>query len=253
MLGTARCGEAVVAEGAAGGPAASPKPCAGPRNPVRRPRWLADREVAFDRLSLAVTGFLPVTLIALTAFGVADLRVLAVTLLVPALALQVGRRALRGPSSVPVLAALAAGIVATCLYDGSRFLFLWSGLMHGDPIPHIGVALHLHPAVVFGYLWRYLGNGAGLAVAFTSLGLRGVRAGIAFGLFVCGGLLLTLAVSPFGQLMLFPLNLTTIVMATSGHVIYGAVLGARVNGRFDQANSGSAGRPLTLTTSPWPP
>jgi hypothetical protein len=187
--------------------------------------------MAFDRLSLAATGFLPVTLIALSAFGVADLRVLAVTLLIPALILQVGRRALKGPRSIPVLSAIAAGIVATCLYDGFRFLFLWSGLMHGDPIPHIGVALHLHPAIVVGYLWRYLGNGAGLAVAFSSLGLRGVRAGIAFGLFVCGGLLLTLTVSPFGQQMLFPLNVATIVMATGGHMIYGAVLGARIGAR----------------------
>jgi imidazolonepropionase-like amidohydrolase len=59
-----------------------------------------------------------------------------------------------------------------------------------------------------------------------ALGFRGVRAGIVFGLAICCGLLLTLALSPHGQAILFPLGLNTVVMATIGHVIYGATLGS---------------------------
>jgi hypothetical protein len=182
-----------------------------------------DRREAMRRLSLAATGFLPVTLIAATAFG-ADLRVLALSVLLPGIALQV---VLNRRRAAPIASAMVAGIIATGAYDLFRWSFLWAGLMQHDPIPHIGVALHLRPALVAGYLWRYAGNGAGLAIAFTALGFRGVRAGIAFGLFVCAGLLLTLVVSPFGQQMLFPLTPPTIVMAVGGHAIYGAVLGRR--------------------------
>lgn len=116
--------------------------------------------------------------------------------------------------------------MATFGYDLFRWSFLWFGLMQVDPIPHIGTALGLSPAWVFGYLWRYLGNGGGLAIAFTALGLRGVRAGMIFGSLVCACLIATLAIAPLGQQVLFPLNPTTVVMATVGHLIYGAILGA---------------------------
>jgi hypothetical protein len=187
--------------------------------------WLADRDVAGARLALIPVGFLPVTLIAAAAFGVADLRELAGFLLLPALALVAGVLVRRPGFTRTALRALGAGIVATALYDAYRGSFLALDLMQVDPIPHIGVALHLDPAWVFGYLWRYLGNGGGMAVAFFALGFRGVRAGIAYGLFVCSGLLLVLVAAPYGQEMLFPLNATTVVMAVGGHVIYGAALG----------------------------
>ena len=186
--------------------------------------WLTDREEAPARLVLIPVGFLPVTLVAGAAFGVAGLRDLAVYLFVPALALVAGVLVGRPRWSSMALRALAAGIVATALYDAYRGSFIALGLMQ-DPIPHIGVALHLDPAWVFGYLWRYLGNGGGMAVAFFALGFRGVRTGILYGLFVCSGLLFVLVVAPYGQEMLFPLNATTVVMAVGGHIIYGAALG----------------------------
>lgn len=187
--------------------------------------WLADRRVAPARLVLIPIGFLPVTLIAAAAFGVAGLRELALVLLVPALALLAGVLIWRPAWAPSALRALVFGFIATALYDVWRGSFLALGLMQVDPIPHIGVALHLEPAWVFGYLWRYLGNGGGMAVAFFALGLRGVRNGILYGLFVCSGLLFVLVVAPYGQEMLFPLNATTVVMAVGGHIIYGAVLG----------------------------
>lgn len=187
--------------------------------------WLDEREEAPARLTLIPVGFLPVTLIAAAAFGMAGLRELAGYLLLPALAVVVGVLCWRPRWTSSALRALGAGVVATALYDAYRGSFLALGLMQVDPIPHIGMALHLHPAWVFGYLWRYLGNGGGMAIAFVALGFRGVRTGILYGLFVCSGLLVVLVAAPYGQQMLFPLNATTVVMAVGGHVIYGAALG----------------------------
>lgn len=190
-----------------------------------------------ERLALVPAGFVPVTLIAATAFGVAGLRTLAAWVLVPVLASVVFVVGHHPGLGRLVVAAVVAGMVATALYDALRFAFIGLGLVGPDPIPHIGEGLGLRPAWVFGYLWRYLGNGAGLAVAFCAVGWRGVRAGVAYGLFVCGGLLVTLVASPYGQEMLFPLTPAAVVMATGGHVVYGAVLGA-VAGRWRRLGSG---------------
>lgn len=181
------------------------------------------------RLALVPAGFLPVTLIAASAFGVAGLRAMALAVLLPVVVVE-AVVVDRHRSLLPLVGtALVLGAASTALYDAFRFQFLWFGLMHRDPIPHIGAALGLHPAWLFGYAWRYLGNGGGLALAFVALGFRGVRAGVLYGLFVCAGLLVTLAVAPHGQQVLFPLNVTTVVMAIGGHAIYGAVLGTLVD------------------------
>jgi len=187
--------------------------------------WLADTARVPARMTLIATGFMPVTLIAASAFGVAGLRALALGLLAPAVGLSVFDLARRPALARRAVIALGCGVLSTAFYDAYRFAFLGLGLMHRDPIPHIGLALGLQPAWGFGYLWRYLGNGGGLAVAFVALGFRGVRAGICYGLFLCAGLLFTLVAAPYGQAMLFPLNAVTIVMAVGGHMIYGAVLG----------------------------
>jgi hypothetical protein len=196
-----------------------------PRAVLRAVPWLADRDQVVPRLALIPAGFVPVTLIALTAFGVADLRTLAVFALAPVVFVELLVLSRYRSFARIVAVALAVGIVSTLLYDAWRFSFLGLDLMQLDPIPHIGHSLGLHPAWASGYLWRYLGNGGGLAIAFFALGLRGVRTGMLYGLFVCSGLLVTLAVAPYGEQMLFPLNATTVVMATGGHLIYGAVLG----------------------------
>lgn len=181
------------------------------------------REAA-RQLPLAAAGGVPVSLIAASAFGL-NLRTLALLVLAPVLVGLVVRIATHRATRTLAARAVAAGIVATALYDLLRGGFLWSGLMDHDPIPHIGTALGLHPAWAAGYAWRYLGNGSGLALAFLALGLRGTRVGVVYGLLVCSCLLLTLVVSPLGTTILFPLNLTTVVMATLGHAIYGGVLG----------------------------
>ncbi|HET7489495.1 MAG TPA: hypothetical protein VFJ85_16325 [Acidimicrobiales bacterium] len=176
------------------------------------------------RLVLVAAGVVPVSLIALSTFGY-GLRGMALHLALPALALVALVAAVDPDAGAIVRRGVRSGIAATALYDVSRFGFLWAGVVHRDPIPHIGTALGLAPAALFGYLWRYLGNGAGLALTFRALGLRGEAAGVAYGLAVCAGLFVVLAVSPFGQEALFPLNTGTVVMATTGHAIFGAVLG----------------------------
>jgi hypothetical protein len=178
------------------------------------------------RAVLVVAGFLPVTLIGVSTFEIVGLRALATYVLAPVIVTVAYLMLCRRAVSTLIRKAVGAGMVATALYDLVRFTFLWTGLMSHDPIPHIGVALGLHPAWVFGYLWRYLGNGGGLAVAFSVLGLKGVRAGVLYGLSVCGGLLALLVVCPHAQEVLFPLTLATVLMATIGHAVYGAVLGA---------------------------
>ena len=179
-------------------------------------------------------------------------------LLVPAVLMAVPLVARNAPLRRGVTQAWVAGLVSTALYDLFRFGFIWLGLISGDPIPHIGAALGLHPDWLFGYIWRYAGNGAGLAVAFHALGYRGTRAGVLYGLFVCGGLLVTLTVAPYGQQMLFPLTFTTVVMATGGHVIYGAVLGSQPGntegGQGDQGDGQEpgAGQPQECRRVPCP-
>jgi hypothetical protein len=191
------------------------------------------------RFVLALAGVLPVALVALAAFGL-GLRDLATTLLVPVLVVSMFVAGTSRPACRLVTHAIVAGIAATALYDLFRFSLLGLGVIHRDPIPHIGAALGMEPAWLFGYLWRYIGDGGGLAVAFCVLGFRGLRNGVVFGLAVCAGLLLTLAVSPYGQEMLFPLNVNTVAMATVGHIIYGSVLGAITS----EGRGGARRRPL---------
>ncbi|MDX6677881.1 MAG: hypothetical protein QOE31_1933 [Solirubrobacteraceae bacterium] len=214
------------------------------------------RDVARDRLRelaanlpLAAAGGVPVTLIAGSAFGLA-LRTLALLILAPVVAMLLARVAVHRATRTLVVRAVTAGIVATAMYDLCRGSFLWSGLMDHDPIPHIGAALGLDPAWAAGYTWRYLGNGTGLALTFLALGLRGTRAGIGYGLAVCSCLLLTLVASPYGTEILFPLNVTTVIMAVLGHAIYGAVLGTlAARWRADAARP-PALRPSTRAPSP---
>lgn len=204
------------------------------------------RELA-GRLPLAAAGGVPVSLIAASAFGL-DLRTLALVVLAPVLACLLARVAVHEPTRRLVARAIAAGVTATALYDVCRGSFLWSGLMHHDPIPHIGTALGLSPAWLVGYTWRYLGNGTGLALAFLALGLRGTKVGVLHGLGVASCLLFTLIVSPYGTKVLFPLTAPSVTMIVLGHMIYGGVLGTIAARR-----AGAAERrigTLTLTVRP---
>jgi hypothetical protein len=189
------------------------------------------------RLLLVTVGFMPVTLIATSCWGV-PLKNLALWIMLPGVIAVALLAVLRRWVRRLVFVALAAGPVATLLYDSFRSCFNASGLINRDPIPHIGVALGMHGHAwgmhwgwICGYTWRYLLNGTGLALAFCALGFRGLRAGVAFGLFVVSGLMVVLLISPYGQQTLWQITPWTVIMGVGGHIIYGGVVGT-IRGRM---------------------
>jgi hypothetical protein len=128
-----------------------------------------------------------------------------------------GRRALIG---------WVAGVAATGIYDVLR-LALYKFGYWDDPIPGIGRLMLDNPnaSAIWGYVWRFGGNGAGMGMAFAMLPWRGVRSGIIYGTAICFGLFGVLALAPVAQAHFFPLNLKTAIGALAGHWVYGSVLG----------------------------
>ncbi len=192
------------------------------------------------QLALIAVGPVPVTLIGLSTFGIVGLLTLAVAVLLPALGLLAAVLISNRTARSLTLGAVGIGLVATLVYDLFRWSFLVVGWMDRDPIPHIGTSLGLAPGWLFGYLWRFVGNGGGLALTFVAAGGRGAVAGTLYGLAVCSGLLAVLAFAPLGQEALFPLDGTTLVVAVVGHIIYGSVLGALVERTLPPPNPGGA-------------
>jgi hypothetical protein len=128
-----------------------------------------------------------------------------------------GRRALVG---------WLAGVAATGIYDVLR-LSLYKLGYWDDPIPGIGRLMLDNPnaPAIWGYVWRFGGNGAGMGMAFAMLPWRGIRSGIVYGTSICFGLFAVLALAPVAQQHFFPLNVKTAIGALAGHWVYGAVLG----------------------------
>jgi hypothetical protein len=128
-----------------------------------------------------------------------------------------GKRALLG---------LLAGMIATGVYDILRIGLMFAGLW-GDPIPSIGRLATGDPNIAWywGYVWRFVGNGGGMGVAFAMLPWRGVKLGIAYGTAVCLGLVAILYFFPIAQLHFFALTPPTAAGGMAGHWVYGAVLG----------------------------
>jgi hypothetical protein len=139
-----------------------------------------------------------------------------------------------------VVRGLIAGMVACIVYDGARlFAVHVLGLM-GDFIPVMGSWVTGEPDTVgsaaVGYVWRYLGDGGGLGVAFFVMAfvlgidrwssVRTVLAAVGFAVFpTWTGLIATVALAPRGQEMMFPLNAATVTITLVGHLIFGFVLG----------------------------
>jgi hypothetical protein len=128
-----------------------------------------------------------------------------------------GKRALIG---------LVAGMIATGIYDCLRIGLVFAGLW-GDPIPGIGRMALADPNAepYWGYVWRFIGNGGGMGLAFAMLPWRSIRLGIAYGTTICLGLLGILYFWPVAQVHFFPLTPVTATGAMAGHWVYGAVLG----------------------------
>jgi len=180
----------------------------------------------WPRLFFMALGFAAITSLGAAYAEAVPLPFSASLVVVPAVACAVltgmrhpqwGRRALVGWLS---------GIVATIIYDGLRLSLVQVGLW-GDPIPTIGrLALaDPHANFVWGYLWRFMGNGGGMGMAFAMIPWRGVRPGIVYGTMICSGLFALLYFAPQAQTHFFPLTPVTAAGAMAGHWVYGAVLG----------------------------
>lgn len=128
------------------------------------------------------------------------------------------------------------GLLACAGYDFFRLPNVYVFHLWGDFFGRIGGwATGTSSNYLAGYLWRYLGDGAGIGVVvFTLAAAIGVSSWprrhvvgftVAFAVFpVWAGLVLTDALAPAGR-ALFPLNATTLVLSLAGHLIFGAILG----------------------------
>lgn len=190
---------------------------------------------------------LPLLAISAHVFGIAPMNVTAGLVVVP-LTLVTLLLGVFSPSGEERLLLSGAmwGVLATLVYDAVRLDTVYLLGWWGDFIPRVGTwilgsgsaADAGSPVVgaVVGYLWRYVGDGGGIGVAFFVLvaatGLRrwGARATVAasvtFAVFpVWTGLVATVALAPRGQQQMFPLTPATVLLSLVGHLVFGLVLG----------------------------
>jgi hypothetical protein len=131
-----------------------------------------------------------------------------------------------------------AGLIAVLAYDAVRLPLVWLDIWP-DFIPRVGgwiTGAHGDDAVL-GYAWRYVGDGAGIGMAYFAFcavvlqlkpGLiqaRPVALSVGFGVFVWTGLLATVVLPPRGETLLFRLTPASFALSLLGHLIYGSVLG----------------------------
>jgi hypothetical protein len=184
-------------------------------NPSLFPRvfYLAFGFAAITSLGIALTGAVPLPY----GFHYAVIPAYTVMALLGLRYPAWGKRALLG---------LLAGMIATGIYDILRIGLMFAGLW-GDPIPSIGQLALNDPNTqwYWGYVWRFLGNGGGMGVAFAMLPWRGVKLGIAYGSAICLGLVGLLYFWPVSQQHFFALTPATAAGGMAGHWVYGAVLG----------------------------
>ncbi len=177
-------------------------------------------------------GFSPITALAIAIIGMLPLSISTLLIVLPATLLGIGL-ALQFPAYRKLaLKGLFIGLIAVFLYDCMRVPFILTGIW-GDFIPKINMLLFntSQPNWVVGYIWRYVGDGGFMGMAFTvaycvlkpRVDARIAGAGFGLAIWIC--LLGTLLLAPHGQQMLFKLTLTTLSLSLLGHLIYGITLG----------------------------
>jgi len=181
---------------------------------------------ALARDWFVVAGFLPIGGLSLALFELIPLHLSALFLVLPALAFTVFLGVRFPAVGKLALAGLLCGMIATGIYDLARSLFILAFGLH-DFIPVIGrMALMDEQASAFwGYAWRYVLNGGAMGVAYAFLPMRGVGRGMIYGTGICGCLFGTLMLAPHAQELMFRLTPITGVMALTGHLVYGGMLG----------------------------
>ncbi|RYD18836.1 MAG: hypothetical protein EOP88_21200 [Verrucomicrobiaceae bacterium] len=202
-------------------------------------------------LTIFATGFAPITALALSIMGISTLPVATLLLVFPALGVAMALSFYQPRHGRLMLHGFLMGIIAVTCYDGVRIPFVMTGWMD-DFIPKIGGMLvgdgDRH--AVLGYLWRYLGNGGGMGMAFVcAFALlkpllpehRQARVtpsvtkhiGVGFGCFVWACLIVTLKISPHGEEKMFVVTPASLLLSWIGHLVFGYTLGCLVN-RFGQ-------------------
>lgn len=180
---------------------------------------------------------IPVLAISAQVFGWVSLRTVAIWVLLPLLVAVAGF-VLGRPhrSDRVVLAGFLWGLLACAGYDAFRLPTSYGVHLWGDFFGSVGGwATGSESDYLVGYLWRYVGDGGGIAVAFFALAAtlriscwpRRRVLSLAVGYAVCpvwAGLVVTDLLAPTGQ-ELFPLSATTLVVSLVGHLVYGLILG----------------------------
>jgi hypothetical protein len=179
----------------------------------------------------------PLLAISGEVFGVVSLRAVSTLFLAPLLGV-LAVLVIFKPAGIDrtALAGFAWGMVACAGYDLFRLPNVYIFHLWGDFFGRIGGwATGTSSNYLAGYLWRYLGDGAGIGVVvFLQAAVIGVSSwprrrvvGFTVAFAVCpvwAGLVLTDGLAPAGR-ALFPLNATTLALSLAGHLIYGAILG----------------------------
>ena len=189
-------------------------------------RVLLSNPSLFPRLLYLALGFAAITSLGVALAGAVPLPYGFRYAVIPAVAVMV-LLSLRHPAwGKRALIGLVAGMIATGVYDILRIGLMFAGLW-GDPIPSIGRLALADPNAdwYWGYVWRFVGNGGGMGLAFAMLPWRGVRLGIAYGSAICLGLVGLLYFWPVSQEHFFALTPPTAAGGMAGHWVYGAVLG----------------------------
>ena len=172
-------------------------------------------------------GFAPITALALPLMGICTLPFASLLLVIPALAIAMGFGCWRPHYGRLMLRGFAMGIIAVTCYDVLRISFVMAGWMDNF-IPKIGGMLVRDgdPHAVLGYLWRYLGNGGGMGMAFVcafALLKQGLSEhhharitprvtkliALGFGCCVWACLIVTLLILPRGEDMMFVITPTS--------------------------------------------
>jgi hypothetical protein len=203
---------------------------------LHRTESVISRLIRCRDLTLPLTffsvGFAPITSLALALFAIMPLHVSTRAFVLPSVVLAVVLGCWQPSYGRMALLGYAFGLVAVLVYDLSRMPLILTGVWN-DFIPNIGALLLQREEGhrTLGYTWRWLGNGAGMGMAFFMVYPLLARwlpvrtAAVLFGVFVWLCLLATLIFAPLAQTLLFRLTPLTFATSLFGHLVYGGALG----------------------------
>jgi hypothetical protein len=214
----------------------------------------------FRIVTLIAAGAMPVLPIPLSVMGVMSMTEFALFLVMPLSLVAVALMVQGSPESRCALQGLIAGLAAVTTYDAVRIPMVLTDVWP-DFIPDLGgwVLGTEQSDLLVGYLWRYLGDGGGIGMAFfvfcnvvtsfrpSLIAARPILLSIGYGVFIWSGLCATVVLVPNGSEMLFPMSPANFSFSLLGHLIYGGVLGLFLSGRVAHPVVGAASMNTDVT------